>query len=242
MQQSLSTVARKDTFSQIRDMWNQVDNIFTDAINQTDPFYAMNDLQQRVNSLFNLNAPFTGLPSITGPKTVLYPRLPGPSSELLDLVTPFGGYSRDYLHFFHPIVDVWEDERGVILQAELAGVPKDNIKIDISDDNMLTISGEKAELKESEDLTYRERRWGKFSRSIRLPNYVDTSLVKAQYRDGVLHVFAPIIPSKKPRSSIAITEKPLLGQGIEQQQKLGTETANLPQESAKPINITVEGQ
>lgn len=196
-------------------MWNQVDDVFADVVNQPDPFYAMTDLNKRLNTIFNIGPTYSGLPLLTsglaGPE--LIPRLTAPTTDMLDLVNPIGGSTWENLKVFSPSIDVWEDERGLTVQAELPGVPKEKISVDVSPDNVLTICGEK--LEECTGHTYRERRWGSFTRSIRLPSHIDSTLVKANYKDGVLHVYAPVIP-KKARATIPIGEQQSLLQASEQ--------------------------
>jgi len=78
-----------------------------------------------------------------------------------------------------------------MVTAELPGVPKENIKIDIEDD-VLTISGEKKSEKEvkGEDgkVHRKERSFGSFSRSFSLPDNIDPKQVKANYDHGVLNL------------------------------------------------------
>jgi HSP20 family protein len=74
-------------------------------------------------------------------------------------------------------------------EIEIPGVRPRNIDISITADR-LTISGEKKQKEEEEELTYHmiERRFGKFSRSIRLPASMNPDQVEAYYKDGVLRI------------------------------------------------------
>lgn len=78
-----------------------------------------------------------------------------------------------------------------IVEAEMPGVQKDKISIDIHD-GVLTISAnEESEQKEEKnDYIYRERRYGHISRSFSLEN-IDESAISAEYKDGVLFVHLP---------------------------------------------------
>lgn len=95
-------------------------------------------------------------------------------------------------YFIYPPVDVIEDEKEIIVKAEIPGVEKENIKV-LIDNNMLTISGEKKVEKSEEGKTYYsvERRFGSFKRVMNLPSSVDPDKIKATYKDGVLTITLP---------------------------------------------------
>lgn len=88
-----------------------------------------------------------------------------------------------------PEVDLVDTDGEFVLTAEVPGMKKDEIEIDIQD-NVLTLRGEKKETKEHESKHHRylERRYGSFERSFSLPRSVDAEKVKADYKDGVLTV------------------------------------------------------
>jgi HSP20 family protein len=92
-----------------------------------------------------------------------------------------------------PALDVYEKDGNLIVEAELPGIPKEVVKISCTDDT-LTIQGETK--KEEEDTSregfYRaERRYGSFYRMVTLPEPVDYTQAKAQFKDGVLQVTLP---------------------------------------------------
>jgi HSP20 family protein len=92
-----------------------------------------------------------------------------------------------------PSVDLYEDKDKYIVRAELPGMRKEDIEVTASGDT-LTISGEKKHEEESNDgrETYRaERFFGRFQRTITLPTAMDTSKIRAQYKDGVLTLTLP---------------------------------------------------
>jgi HSP20 family protein len=93
-----------------------------------------------------------------------------------------------------PRADITETKDSYIVQAELPGVPKENIKIDIEDD-VLTLSGEKKSESESKDesgkVFRRERRYGTFERSFSLPDNAESKQIKANFENGVLKVTVP---------------------------------------------------
>jgi HSP20 family protein len=103
---------------------------------------------------------------------------------------------------FSPALDVKETKDAYIVQADLPGVDKQDIKVSV-EEGVLTLSGSrKAEhQEENADKTWRrvERRWGAFERSLRLGRGVDPSKVAAEYKDGVLSITVPKSESALPR-------------------------------------------
>ena len=93
---------------------------------------------------------------------------------------------------WRPVVDTYEKDDAIMINAELPGVKKEDINIDVKN-NILTLSGErKDESDVNEDNYYRsERFYGKFQRSFTLPDNVDADKVDATYKDGVLEVKIP---------------------------------------------------
>ena len=98
-------------------------------------------------------------------------------------------------------VDVREDEDHYYFTAELPGLSKDDIEITLQD-GVLTINGEKKDERKEEKNGYhlRERRYGKFSRSFRLPTEVDPNKVGAHLKDGVLSVTLDKAEAIKPKT------------------------------------------
>ena len=91
-----------------------------------------------------------------------------------------------------PSVDIFEDGDEVVVKAEIPGVKKEDLDVTITD-NSLTISGEKKqeEKVEKKDFHRVERSYGSFSRSFRLPENVNGSKAKANFKDGLLEVRLP---------------------------------------------------
>ena len=87
---------------------------------------------------------------------------------------------------FVPPVDIYEDEQGISVKAELPGVDPKDVDVRV-ENNTLTIKGERKFEKE-ENFHRIERRYGSFVRSFTLPNTVDTDNVKADYDNGVLTI------------------------------------------------------
>jgi len=99
-------------------------------------------------------------------------------------------------------LDVIETGIGYTVTTTLPGVNADDIKINLHED-VLTITAEipqPADQKEGERVLLRERTWGKFSRSVRLPNAVKGDGVEANYQDGVLHLTLPKTENAQPRT------------------------------------------
>lgn len=99
-----------------------------------------------------------------------------------------------------PAVNVWADDERIVVTAEVAGVPTEDLHVSVQGDT-LTVSGsrEAEPLGEGEALRRRERGEGSFARSIALPYAVDPESVQAAYTDGVLRVTLPRNPETKPR-------------------------------------------
>jgi len=93
--------------------------------------------------------------------------------------------------------------------AEIPGMPKENINVDI-DEGILTISAEREESKmdEGSSYVYKERSWGNVRRSVRLPKDADENSVSASMEKGCLHVhLAKKDESEHSRKKIPILEK-----------------------------------
>jgi HSP20 family protein len=96
------------------------------------------------------------------------------------------------MHVWRPVWDVKENNTEIAIHVELPGVEKENLSLKV-ENNILTLSGEKKhETSEKNDKYHRvERSYGRFSRSIRLPEGVDPSSINANYNNGVLAVTVP---------------------------------------------------
>ena len=99
-----------------------------------------------------------------------------------------------------PAFDLSETEKELIVKAEVPGMDKKDININLSD-GLLTITGEKKHEKkeDSENYHHVERRYGKFSRTLRLPVEVEAGKVDATYKDGVLNITLPKSEPVKPK-------------------------------------------
>src|ERR671925_904492 len=99
-----------------------------------------------------------------------------------------------------PAMDLMEADDHFVLRADLPGLGEDDVSIEVQD-NTLTISGErKSEHEERQRGWYRvERSFGRFSRSLSLPEGIDPDAVAAQFDKGVLEVRIPKPEERKPR-------------------------------------------
>jgi HSP20 family protein len=90
-------------------------------------------------------------------------------------------------------IDVKEDDKSFTVKADIPGVKKEDIHVDIDDDYVslrAEVNREKEE-KKDEKLVYSERAYGMVSRSFTLPAAVDEKGAKAEYKDGVLQLTLP---------------------------------------------------
>ena len=102
-------------------------------------------------------------------------------------------------------VDVYESKDQLLIVAPVAGVKLSDVNLSITDD-VLTISGErKLDLQiPAEEFLIQECFWGAFSRSIVLPDNVDTSRISAGFKDGILKISLPKIPGPNQTRLIKI--------------------------------------
>jgi len=141
------------------------------------------------------------------------------------LLEPFGrqrGYGEMTESKWSPEIEVFEGDGNIIVRADLPGMTKDNVRVDITD-TALTIEGERRdEREERREGFYRsERSYGSFHRTIPLPEGVDGDNAKAEFRDGVLEITIPAPERAQRRRQIEI------GEGTKGEQlRAGAKTAN----------------
>lgn len=90
-------------------------------------------------------------------------------------------------------IDVKEDDKGFTVKADIPGVKKEDIQVEIEDDYISLRAETKQEKEEKKDekLVYSERSYGMVSRAFTLPAGVDAKAAKAEYKDGVLNLMLP---------------------------------------------------
>jgi HSP20 family protein len=101
---------------------------------------------------------------------------------------------------WHPAVDVLESKDAYVIHAELPGMKREDIKVEVKD-GTLVLSGERKSEKPAEGVEYRhvERVSAKFWRSFSLPETVKQDGIEAAYKDGVLEIRVPKVEKAKPR-------------------------------------------
>ena len=150
------------------------------------------------------------------PKDYWEPKLSGPMSLMADMDRLFENFKSDWENAFiaprafasdsirQPLVDLADNGKQYIVKAEVPGIKKEDLTIEITE-NGIEISGEtKSEQNEEDkDKGYlkRERRYASFFRSLPLPDAVLTDKAEAELKDGVLTVKLPkaIPPEKKTK-------------------------------------------
>lgn len=137
-----------------------------------DPFRELEDMSERLNRVFSRPA----VPAKNG-------------KELLTVA--------DWI----PTVDISETEGEYVIKAELPDVKKEDVKVTL-EDGVLTLTGERRQEKEEKNTKYHrvERSYGSFVRSFSLPDLVDETKVKAEYKDGMLNLHLPKSEKAKPRA------------------------------------------
>lgn len=145
-----------------------------------DPFALMRQMTEELDRLFE-DIPFAGF-------TV--PALRTPFAERTDWM---------------PQIEVFEKDGRLVTKADLPGLKKEDVKVEVTD-GRLAISGErKTEVKEEKDRFYRsERQYGSFYRSVPLPEGVKLEDVKATFAEGVLEVSVPLPAA--PQSTVRTIE------------------------------------
>uniref|UniRef100_A0ACD5WXF4 Uncharacterized protein n=1 Tax=Avena sativa TaxID=4498 RepID=A0ACD5WXF4_AVESA len=131
----------------------------------------------------------------------------------LDLLDPFHGFpfgsgsssivprtSSDTTAFAGARIDWKETPEAHVFVADVPGLKKEEVKVEVDDGNVLQISGERnKEQEEKSDTWHRvERSSGKFLRRFRLPDNAKTEQIKASMENGVLTVTVPKEEAKKP--------------------------------------------
>lgn len=97
--------------------------------------------------------------------------------------------------------DLISKKDAYLVHLELPGMPKENIKIDIDENNVLHVTGERdLQLEPSDSTIYKGRSYGSFASSVTLPTDVDLESLDAQLNNGVLTVQIKKKPLVKPKT------------------------------------------
>ncbi len=100
-----------------------------------------------------------------------------------------------------PPIDIREREHDYLVSADMPGVKKDNVDVQI-ENGVLTVTGEierNSEEKEGERLLRQERYYGKYVRSLRLGKQINSDKIEASLKDGVLELTLPKAEEVKPK-------------------------------------------
>ena len=100
----------------------------------------------------------------------------------------------------YPAINIWTNDEGMLISAEMPAVQPDDINIDVNAD-ALSISGDRKPHEVAKEAIFhrRERSYGSFSRTIQLPFMVDTNKVEASFRNGILMISMPRAEADKPK-------------------------------------------
>jgi HSP20 family protein len=99
-----------------------------------------------------------------------------------------------------PLINVFNDGDDFVLVAELPGVKKEDLDIQVRGDTLRLRGKKTAAHPEGASIHRRERAAGEFDRTVTLPDDIDAAKVAAEYRDGVLTLRLPRAESAKPRT------------------------------------------
>ncbi len=101
---------------------------------------------------------------------------------------------------WNPVVDIYDNDDSIVIKAELPGVDKKDISIDVQD-RLLTLKGERSTDREVKEEKYfrRERSYGSFQRVFSLPVDVDAGKIEASYAHGLLKIEIPKPETQKPK-------------------------------------------
>lgn len=114
-------------------------------------------------------------------------------------------------HVWAPAVEVQQKGDNLIVRADLPGMNKDDVKLEVTDEGLVIQGERKQEHEERHEGMYRsERSYGRFYRLIPLPDDAKFDQAKAQFNNGVLEVTIPAPQKQQRRREIAIEggEKP----------------------------------
>jgi len=137
-----------------------------------------------------------------------------------------GGESR-----WSPEIEVHERDNQLVVCADLPGMKKDDIHLEITDDALIIRGERQNEFTDTQGGYQRsERSYGSFYRAIPLPGEIDPEQMRASFQDGVLKVTVPLPSQQKRSRRIEIQEGDMSqsGQNPQSSDKSGTQTHSNP--------------
>ena len=99
----------------------------------------------------------------------------------------------------YPLVNIWEDENGFFVQAEVPGLTMEDLEIYIHEGDELTIKGVRKQTEIEGTWRRHERAFGEFERTFKLADVIDIEKVSAELKDGILKITLPKSEAVKPR-------------------------------------------
>jgi HSP20 family protein len=160
--------------------------------------------QSRMPSLL----PFTPYDMLAGGPFHLMRRMMEEMDRVVEAINPSMvsdgmGTSRPW----SPAIEVARRDGSLVIRVELPGLSKDDVKVELTPDGLLIQGERKEEHEEQQEGVLRsERRYGRFSRIIPLPDGAYAEQAKAQFTNGVLEVNVPVPEEKVRRREIPIEE------------------------------------
>ena len=111
----------------------------------------------------------------------------------------FSGYGMAPARDFPPI-NIWLGDNSVVVTAELPGVTRDDVALNLQDD-VLTLEGKRQPEQQQDNLNWqrRERSYGSFSRVVQLPFRIDPDKVQARFNNGVLEIELERLEADRPK-------------------------------------------
>src|SRR5919205_3269670 len=104
-----------------------------------------------------------------------------------------------------PAIEVLQRDGNLVVRAELPGVNKDDVRVEVTDDGLVIQGERKQEHEEKGKGFYRsELSYGQFYRLIPLPENIDTEQVRAEFNNGVLEITVPVPQAQERRREIPV--------------------------------------
>jgi HSP20 family protein len=120
--------------------------------------------------------------------------------------------------FFAPQVDVVERDGQLVIRADLPGVNKDDVRVEVTDDSVIIEGERRYEHEENQGGVYRvERSYGRFLRQIPLPEGVNPENASANFRNGVLEITMPAPQAASRNRQLEIRDEGQGGQSAQAQ-------------------------
>ena len=99
----------------------------------------------------------------------------------------------------HPPVDIFEDAEGITLKADIPGVSKDRLSIEVDKDTLLVEGSAQIDMPEGMEALYADVRSTRYRRTFALSGELETDNIEANLRDGVLSLYIPKRAELRPR-------------------------------------------